>query len=540
MLIALPEIVFRRAAQCVFALVAILIFLTFDHYGISWDEEIQNQYGQAIRDYYVSGLTDRRYGEIYNLYLYGGMFDGLAAFFSAYTPVTVYETRHLLNALTGLIGLWGTWRLGRLLQGGFVGLMAVLLLVLTPMYYGHSFNNPKDIPFAAGVVWSLYYMAKNLMSFPQIKPSVIVKLGIIIGLTLGVRVNGIMLLGFWGLVLTATAFVRLPTLKLKDVTRTILSLAKVGLSVGVIAYLFMLLCWPWAQEAPLENPLRAVFAFSNFPQNVEVLLDRTTYLSTELPWFYVPLYFVVQVPLLQLLFIASAFFGFIGLLRRARPIRGKAPTLVLMMLVAGFPLFYAIARRPALYDAVRHFIFVLPLFYIMGSMVFESLGSRLMTHIHHLRGPIAKKMARLGFVGIILVLMVLPLGAMIALHPYEYIYVNELDGGVQGAFGEYELDYWGSSFKEAGEKLQAYVNAHGGVPPGEIYRVAICGSWSAFSIHMPPNYEHVPANEPAEFFLATTRWMCHNMREGKEVVRVERMGAPLSIIKDLRGIDPPK
>lgn len=124
---------------------------------------------------------------------------------------------------------------------------------------------------------------------------------------------------------------------------------------------------------------------------------------------------------------------------------------------------------------------------------------------------------------------------MARLHPYEYIYANGFAGGARGAFGRYETDYWGSSFKEAAQKLQAYVAKEGGVPPGTIYKIAICGPWDSAMIYLPPDYEPVVANEPAEFFISTTRWMCQNMRPGKEIIRIERMGAPLSVVKDLRG-----
>ena len=39
--------------------------------------------------------------------------------------------------------------------------------------------------------------------------------------------------------------------------------------------------------------------------------------------------------------------------------------------------------------------------------------------------------------------------ACIWLHPYQYIYYNELIGGVGGAFRKFDLDYSGTSFKEA-------------------------------------------------------------------------------------------
>jgi hypothetical protein len=124
---------------------------------------------------------------------------------------------------------------------------------------------------------------------------------------------------------------------------------------------------------------------------------------------------------------------------------------------------------------------------------------------------------------------------MVRLHPYEYIFANQFAGGVRGAYGRYESDYWGSSFKEAAQKIQDLVASEGGVPPGKIFKIAICGPWDSAMIYLPPDYEPVVANEPAEFFLSTTRWMCQDMRPGKEVIRVERLGVPLSIVKDLRG-----
>jgi hypothetical protein len=209
----------------------------------------------------------------------------------------------------------------------------MILLALTPMYYGHMFNNPKDIPFAAGVIWSLYFMAKSYLAWPNIRPSLILKLGIVYGLTLGVRVNGIMFFGFWGMILSALALA--PCLKkakqgshpresgdpesqeIKEssaelwmpacagMTRIFFHLLRVGLGVFAVSYAVMLFCWPWAQEAPLENPLRAVIEFSNFPQIVEVLFDRVTYMSTELPCYYVVMYFAVQLPLAQLFAIGG-------------------------------------------------------------------------------------------------------------------------------------------------------------------------------------------------------------------------------------------
>jgi hypothetical protein len=524
----------RRAAWVILALTGATILLTFQHYGVTWDEELQRQYGLATVDYYLSGFKDPRYKEIFNLYLYGGMFDGLASVVGRLMPFPIYDTRHLLNAIFGLIGLWGVWRLGQFIDGGAVGLLALILLIFTPMYYGHMFNNPKDIPFTTGIIWSIYFMARCTAAKPRPKLSLIIKLGVILGLTLGVRVGGVMVLAFWMVPVGWNAlrrFSRRPdgTKIPPALMNLIRDEARIVLPVALMSYIVMLICWPWAQESPVMNPLRAIRAFSKFPQDVEVLLDGTIYKSTQLPWSYVPLYFGVQLPELVLLLLTA----FVFLLPRISK-RMNIPqreTLLLILLMALVPVLYAVAHHPALYDAVRHFLFTVPLFCIMAALAARQIYVWSVGQFCH---RWAKRAVAFGLMTILGLFIGTQIATMLLLHPYEYIYVNRFAGGVPGAFGRFEMDYWGSSFKEAAAKLQAYVAKEGGVPPGKVYRIAICGPWDSAMSYLPPDYEPVVANEPAEFFLSTTRWMCQNMRPGREIIRVERMGVPLSVVKDLR------
>ena len=75
--------------------------------------------GTAISslDYYLSLFTDRRALNWQNLYNYGAAFDMVAAVLNRFSPLGVYETRHLLNAAIGIVGLLGCWKLGRVLGG---------------------------------------------------------------------------------------------------------------------------------------------------------------------------------------------------------------------------------------------------------------------------------------------------------------------------------------------------------------------------------------------------------------------------------------
>lgn len=523
---------YRHAAWALLLCVLFLILLTFRDYGVTWDEELQSQYGQAVADYYISGFKDLRYAEIFNLYLYGGMFDGLAALVDRQTPFSLYETRHLLNALFGLIGLWGVWRIGRHMGGGLVGFIALILCATVPMYYGHMFNNPKDIPFAAGIIWCLYFMFRS-MTKPS--PTILIKLGVTLGLTLGVRIGGVMIIPFW---VAPMGFVGLLPLLEKRDQQTIRLVAvdllrrgiRVVLPVMVIAYGVMLICWPWAQQHPFLNPLRALSEFSNFPQDVEVLLNGTTYRSTELPWFYVPLYFGVQLPEILLFLLAVALAVMPRIWRDLTLTQRQC--FALMSLMGLFPILYAVIRHPALYDTVRHFLFAVPIMCVVAALGARTAGLWILEQFKNARLHL---FMIAGLTVVFAVGIALQIAVMAQLHPYEYIFANRLVGGVAGAFGRYETEYWGSSFKKAAEELQTLVAAQGGVPDGHIYKIAICGPWASAMIYLPPDYQAVVANEPAEFFLSTTRWQCQNMRPGKEVIRVERMGVPLAIIKDLRG-----
>src|SRR5512132_3377102 len=126
-----------------------LVATTFLDYGITADEGVQQRYGRRIVRWYATLGHDRAATEANNLFLYGGAFELVVQAAEAFSPLGVYDTRHLVNALFGVAGIAGAWGLGRLLGGPPAGFLSALFLALTPGYYGHCFANPKDIPFAA-------------------------------------------------------------------------------------------------------------------------------------------------------------------------------------------------------------------------------------------------------------------------------------------------------------------------------------------------------------------------------------------------------
>src|SRR5579863_5811220 len=113
--------VWDRLAWLTLAGTAILVVLTFRDYGVTWDEDVHNWYGILALDYYLSLFADQRALHWRDLYNYGAGFDMAAAALNRFSPLGVYETRHLLNAFVGVLGLAGCWKLGRALGGPRAG-----------------------------------------------------------------------------------------------------------------------------------------------------------------------------------------------------------------------------------------------------------------------------------------------------------------------------------------------------------------------------------------------------------------------------------
>src|SRR6202044_2203808 len=67
----------------------------------------------------------------------------------------------------------------------------------------------------------------------------------------------------------------------------------------VLAYVVMILAWPWAALAPL-NPIRGLVAFSEFNYSIRTLLAGKIYEMADVPRLYVPIYIAIRVPLVML------------------------------------------------------------------------------------------------------------------------------------------------------------------------------------------------------------------------------------------------
>ena len=525
-----PRSWWDRAALALFVVAVALVVATFSQYGVTWDEDAINWYGVFALGYYTSHFQDLRALSWLDLTNYGAVFDMTAAALNQFSPFGTYETRHLLNGLVGVVGVVGTWRLGRALGGARAGFIAALFLLLTPNYYGQMFNNPKDIPFAAGMVWAHYYLVRMLPALPRPSAALVAKLGLAIGLTMGVRVGGLLLFGYVGLILLLSALWRGIERRRTGIfiAEGWVGLWRVLVPCAIIADAIMLFFWPWAQSAPFTRPFEALEAFSHQVFPFPTLFAGAYMLPADLPWVYLPVHILLALPELVLALLVAAPVCVWLALHRAhwRIARVEALGGFLLVFAILFPVGYAIAIHAILFDGMRHFIFVLPPIACAAALV----ADRALERLGRLRWR-RQAYAALALYGAFHV------GVMALLHPDEYIYYNLLVGGVHGARGLFKLDYWANSYAEAVQGLDDYLRAEYGAEfMDHDFTVAVCGPPGSAGYYFPSNFIYTQDREQAEFFIAFTKDNCDKAVPGNVIFRVERMDTLLSLVIDRREI----
>src|SRR5262249_14593363 len=443
-----PASLFDRLAVAVLVAVAILAIATFRDYGLGWDDFTHSQYGALLVDLYKSGFADQRALSFVNLYMYGGGFDILATLAAKVLPFGLFETRRLVGAAVGLVGLFATWRLGRRLGGPVAGLLALLLLATCPLYYGHMFINAKDGPFAAVTAIALLGLGRAFQESPRATPPTIALCGIGVGLAVGSRVLG----GF----AVANALLPLPSIValrgrgmgVKAAFGECGSFLVPFIPAAILAYLVMGLVWPWSVVSPL-NPFRAVEYFSNFFEKPwRELFGGQLIPVIDMPRSYVPTLFAVQVPELMLVLgLAGLVITIVAIatkVDRGGDSAGQRAALLATVLAVLLPVLITVATRPAMYNGIRHFVFVLPPFAALAGRAGEQIVERLWSY---------SRLARGAFALVLLAGIASPILDMVRLHPYEYTDYNHVAGGVPRARENYMLDYWGLSLTQGSRRL---------------------------------------------------------------------------------------
>ncbi len=412
-------------------------------HGQSGDEWSLILYGNDIYDYFFKGSTKAldydvlHWKQVEGLHYYGGLFDFTVTFLhKTFAPGANELTfRHVFNALFGAGLFLYTGLLAKEAAGWRAGLLALLFMALSPRFLGESMNNPKDIPFAFANVFFLYYLVRFLKSWPAARWKYALLLGLGFGMAMGFRVGGFLLLAYFWVFVGAyyvwnAAFRRQAN---TDFTKTAKQLIGTFAVVAVVGYIIGIAAWPWALQEPLSRPFAALSEMTNRQIFMPVLYEGEMIPNDETPWYYVFKWIFISSPVVILLLFTVALF----ITLRLAKVWGKfVPFLLLFTFF--FPPLYAVYKHSVVYDTWRHFFFIYPSLVILAALAAT-----------HLLAVTAGRPTQWAVLGLLAVGLALSLAFTVRNYPNEYVYFNELEGGIESAATLYDLDYYQNSGKQA-------------------------------------------------------------------------------------------
>lgn len=497
------------------------LLATVGDYGLTWDANTQREYGDLVTRYFATGFRDKSCNHFLNLRYYGGLFEVLANGFSAVLGMDIYAGRHLFTGLVSTTAVPAVMLGVRALGGGRAGMViGALALLLFPRWLGHTCNNSKDAPFAVGFTWSMVLLMA-LWDAPRVRWRAVLLASTAVGLTMAVRAGGVILLGFAGagMVLHVVQFRRRFRVILRSAPRRLLLLLQ-GTAFLALAWLLMIAIWPWAHESPLLHPTQAVAEATNFSMPKQVLFAGEALKSNALPRKYLWHYIWLTTPLLLLaLSAAGATYLASQLVRNQHRV-----SRVLFVLWLAFPLVYFPVMLPAVYDGLRHFLFLLPCLAICCGLAIE-----------HLRSQRARKLALAG-----LVLLALPSGYdVLRWHPYQTSYFQPLIRGPLHT--QYDIDYWATAYKECAQEINRLA---AGQPVSVLLaanrHAAVCFQHYAdeniaVQTHFSLSGSDLP--EAFQYTVAMTRYGLHTcFQQAPVVYEVRRRGCLLAVIRAQPGL----
>jgi MFS family permease len=498
-----------------------VVLATHRDFGVTWDEPVQARYGETVLAHFSAGLEGPVSLTAPNTRHYAPAFELLAALAYSGNPGSKYEIRHALLGFTALLGALAVIRIGSLLGGAQVAVFASLVFVLLPGFYGHAFNNSKDVPFAVCFAWAVLALVRFTAEPERFRHAL--ACGLALGAALAVRPGGLpMLLGLFGLAAGLST--------LSGVNWRALALR--GAAAWLLAWAVMLAPWPWAHQDPLRHPLEAIATAFSFPARFPVLFEGQVTMSDSLPRRYLLEYVAITTPPLVLALLLAGLVA-ATLRQRRAPLAAESRALAVVELWLFAPLLLSLAVRPNVYDGMRHALFVLPALALLAGFGAAAL-----------LGRAPPGWPRRAAAALLLAACALPLRDLVRLHPYQMTYFNVAVGGLAGASGRYETDYWLSSYKEAIE----WVNRRAAERTGSPLRilVAIDGrAWDCAAHYLAPGVEmqavpqvqpggEIPA--PFDYYVATSRYGADLGFSASPVVhRIGRDGATFSVIRARQG-----
>ena len=498
----------RPIALAGMAIVIVVGFAVHRDYGVPWDEPFQRGYGQLVSRYMFSG-NDALFRDPYRVYgpAHELLLLGAETVFRARDSADVYAVRHLVNFLVFVVGLVFLYRLGMAGQiGGAASVGVCLALVLSPPLFAHAFYNSKDLPFLACFTAGIYTLLQMLT---RPRGGSVLAHALVSAWLMAIRITGVLIPA---LTVACAAYCLVRGAR-SDRVRLLVCVALYIVSTTVLTWAF----WPTLWRDPVASFASALSTMSRYPWNNLVLYRGQLIPATDIPWHYALVWIAITTPLL---YLAGFVAGLVIVVKRIIQQTGDPvspanlfPLLLLAWLI--LPLASVIGLHSVMYDGWRHVFFIYPALLLIAAEGFMAArGSRIASMV----------------VAAVVVLGLLDIGRfMIQAHPQQQVFFNGIVGGPRGARFNYEMDYWGLSYRSGLEAI-ARADRDSAIPVFAADQPVGSSNAGALPYADRSRFYFVESVDEAKYFLGTFRFRHEEYPYTTVVHKTEVAGAPILIV----------
>jgi len=432
----------------------------YDDYGINFDEQANRNYGFITGNYVLenflpknlynkifSNITSSKFSdeiekksppkltdESFFEKAYGVTFELPSAVLETILNINdkdkVYKFRHLLIFVVFFISTIFFYKLCYLLsKDKVISLLFTFSLIIHPRIFSDQFHNSKDLIFLSYLIISIFFVLKVIKKY-SIKN--IILFAFITALCFGHKIIGI-------IVLFSISMIFL-------FQQSRLNVKKKIQRIFIITSITLLLCyafWPYLWEDPIVNLKSAFQLFSKFKWVNEIPFMGKFISSDKLPWYYIPIFFLITTPPYILIIIFSGililFYQIISYRKNKLYVISLVQILFLSQIFL-IPLLFAIFNNSILYDGWRHFLFIYPLLLIISLISISSIIYSFKTKFFYF----------------LLIALIITGGITqtywnFKYHPFQHSYFNKVFYERPNEI--FESDYWGVSNKYLIDKV---------------------------------------------------------------------------------------
>ncbi|MBW8051647.1 MAG: hypothetical protein FVQ77_15185 [Cytophagales bacterium] len=504
-----------------FLILMITGLCVFQDYGMTWDENQNQNYGKEVYEYILVGKSSDEVTGYFAL-THGPViqfgFYLLEKIFQLEDTRNIFFMRHLCTFIIFGIGVFFFYQLCKtLFRDWRISLLGCIFFVLSPRIFAHAFFNSVDITTLSLFIISIYTLIRF---FHQASLSNAIFHGISCAILIDTRIVGILVPFLTALLFLMELFISNKKAKLK-------------IPLGIYAitlFGFIVLFWPALWANPIEKFYLAYKSVSNISWGATVLYFGQDVKANVLPWHYTPVWMIITTPILyNLFFVFGMFTIFHKLLSKPKYILSNKDYIfdVIILIWLFLPIVVTIIHHSVLFDSWRHHFFVYPAFLII------SLKGVIYVYglIKKISNAILIKIARFTLTGMVISGLITITCLMVSYHPYQNVYFNMLIDK-KNVRRNFELDYWGSSFCEGAE----YVLSHDSTPHLNFFLSGM-PMYNLERILTPSQRKrirYVNTAEEADYFFGNYRWHKEDYEYTNEFYSVKANGLTILSVYKLR------